>query len=344
MARDTTTEFLRALDREAPKIAAAFRRAVDGIVSDVDMAALAAAVEAQDGVAIMAVLGIDARAWVPLEDALEAALRAGVAYQADHLPQRPYADGARLRVQFGLRSERAEQWVRRNSSRLITEVAVDQREGIRVALQAGLEAGSNPTDTARMIAGRVQRGRGARRAGGVVGNHSQAVGWVMNAHAELSDPSRMASYFERRARDKRFDRTVRKAMDEGRPVARADLDRIVGRYSDRLLKLRADTIARTETLAALHAGREEAFEQLIEQGKIRANLVTRTWDATGDARVRSSHAAMEGQTVQFREPFTAPDGSRLMHPGDGSLGAGAAMVANCRCHAKLRADWLGMAS
>src|SRR5699024_12742996 len=53
--------------------------------------------------------------------------------------------------------------------------------------------------------------------------------------------------------------------------------------------------------------------------------------STHDGRERDSHAEMDGVAVPFDEPFMLPDGSRVMHPCDSSLGAAAAEIINCRC-------------
>ena len=46
-------------------------------------------------------------------------------------------------------------------------------------------------------------------------------------------------------------------------VPSADVDRIVGRYSERLLRTRAEQIAATEAHDAFSAGRDQVYEQLV---------------------------------------------------------------------------------
>jgi len=69
---------------------------------------------------------------------------------------------------------------------------------------------------------------------------------VHNIIDELSDPALMSNYFTRTRRDKRFDGIVRQAMSCGQPVGQLYIDRMAGRYSDRLLALRGETIARSK--------------------------------------------------------------------------------------------------
>lgn len=248
-----------------------------------------------------------------------------------------------VRIRFDGRNRRAEDWLRQYSSRLITEIVDDQRAAVRETLVAGMEAGRNPRATALDVVGRVNR-ETQRREGGILGLTSQQAQWVRNARAELEsgDPVQMARYLDRKRRDKRFDSIVRRAIREGRPVAAADIDRLTGRYSDRLLKLRGDTIARTETLRSAHAGQREGFQQLIDSGKVAPSQVRRIWKATGDGRTRDSHLALHGESVGWNEPFISPATSApMMYPGDASMGAPGEDTIQCRCWMETRVDYLG---
>ncbi|RIH89456.1 hypothetical protein [Calidithermus roseus] len=69
-----------------------------------------------------------------------------------------------------------------------------------------------------------------------------------------------------------------------------------------------------------------------------AGYTHKRWLAARDSRVRTAskghcfdHRRMEGVTVPLEQPFVTPAGSRLMYPGDRSLGAPAGEVVNCRC-------------
>jgi hypothetical protein len=200
---------------------------------------------------------------------------------------------------------------------------------VRAVLVNGLERGYNPRKTALDLVGRMNMATG-RREGGLIGLTTRQAEWVSNAGTELDALDR--SYFNRILRDKRYDSMVSKAMRNGKPLSAADRGMILGRYSDRMLKYRADTIARTETITALRAGQREGYDQLIDSGRVQDHQIERTWDATGDDRTRPDHMAMNGQTVAgMATPFIAPDGSQLMYPGDTSLGASDEQVIQCRC-------------
>lgn len=244
-------------------------------------------------------------------------------------------------IRFDARNPRAERWLRAASSNLVTEIIDDQRAGIRQALTQGMEAGSNPRTVALDIVGRVNLKTG-KSEGGLVGLTSGQMRWVENARAELADPEIMGQYFQRKRRDKRYDSTVAKALREGKPLSRGDIARITGRYADRLLKLRGDTIGRTEAMASLHAAQVEAMRQLVDTGKVRAEQVRKVWHATKDKRTRDGHRALDGESIGLNERFTSPETGALMeHPGDTLHGAHGEDVINCRCYMAVRVDYLG---
>ena len=167
----------------------------------------------------------------------------------------------------------------------------------------------------------------------MVGLTRMQAGYVTAMRRELveGDPH----YFTRALRDRRFDAAVKRG-----DLTQDDISRIAGRYSDRLLKFRGDTIARTEALSALHAGQYEAMQQAIDAGKVRADMVTKVWSATGDGRTRDTHRAMDGQSQQWQSAFTSPSGAMFRYPQDVSLGAPADEVIGCRCHMTIRVKYL----
>jgi len=201
--------------------------------------------------------------------------------------------------------------------------------------------GRNPRATALDIVGRLNRATGMRE-GGILGLNAAQTDAVIRARAELlsGDPAMLRNYLARARRDKRFDRLVMKAIREGRPMGRADVDAITGRYKDRLLQLRGETIARTETLASLNAGKEEGIRQLIDSGKVQRSAVKKVWRATGDDRTRDSHMALNGEEVGIDAAFTSPlTGAQMMYPHDTSRGAPASETIGCRCFYEIKVDY-----
>ena len=338
--RDTRQNFLKLLDDTWPGVQSEFVAAMRQARAGVDMKALEAAIARGDVDAAFRALRFDAADLFKTDTAITAAMTAGGNYQMgafQHATRRaPIA--SRVVQSFGGRNERAERIALDLGSRLVTEVVDDTRVMIAQTIRAGLEAGAGPLRTALDIGGRMTNGT---RQGGLVGLTSGQAGYVQNMRGELTDPDRMANYFTRTRRDKRFDGIVRRAIADGKPVGQADIDRMAARYSDKLLRQRGETIARTETLKALNAGRQEALDQLIENpnNDVRAEDVVRAWDSAGDARTRETHAAADLQDpVPQGQPFIV-GGYSLMYPGDTSLGAPAEEVINCRCYVDVRIDF-----
>src|SRR5690606_6134093 len=220
-----------------------------------------------------------------------------------------------------------------HSSTLITRIVDDQRAAVRQALTEGMVDGRNPRSVALDIVGRVNRATG-RREGGIIGLTAQQERFVASARRELSDPAIMEHYFTRTRRDRLFDSMVLKAIREEKPLDRATIDRIVGRYSDRLLELRGETIARTEAMASLHASQMEAYRQAIDTGAVARQDVRRVWVSTRDNRVRDSHRAMDGESVGLDEAYS----NGLMYPGDPN--GPVSETANCRCTQLIRIDFM----
>ena len=230
--------------------------------------------------------------------------------------------------------------VRETGARLVREVQKEMREAIRVTARTGLEAGRSPHAVARDILGE-KRGNG--RVGGTLGLTAYQAGTVAKARAELSDPDTMGRYLDRNLRDQRHDAKVERARAEGRPLAASEVDLMVKNLAERTLRKRSETIARTESLGAMNAGRQEAMAQKIADGSIPAAAVTKVWRSTPSTRTRDTHLAMNGQEVPFEAPFVSPSGARLMYPGDRSLGAPADEIVACRCAHQVRVDYAMMA-
>lgn len=318
---------LARFDRE---IQEAFVAAILAQRASIDVAALEAALRAGDINRAAQLLTTRQALLFPLDQAVTQAYIAGGQMIAEAVPAYAGIMG------FDGRAVRAEAWTRDHVGTLVREIAADQETMLRGVIGDQLAGGQNPRRMVTEIVGRVTP---QGRQGGFIGLTARQAEYVNNARAQLQALD--AGYFDRALRDRRFDSIVNRAIRDGRPLSQADIDRIVGRYKDRMLAHRAEVIARTESITALRAGRQEGIEQAIEQGLIGDQQVTRTWDATLDSRTRPDHVAMHGQTITgTTEPWVLPDGSRMMTPGDTSLGASAEQTIMCRCFERFAVDWL----
>ena len=325
------------LSRYGVIVAEAFKAVVDDLRSRAEIERLVAAITAGDIEAALDALHIDAAAFSPLRDALIQAYGAGGAATAATLPTRNPL-GETLVFRFDPSNPRAETWARVQSSDLITRITDDIRQTARETIVDGLQRGAAPRSTSLNIVGRINRATG-KREGGILGLSGPQERAVRTARAELSsgEADSLRAFLGRERRDRRFDRTIEKAIREGKPLPKAQADKMITAYERRLLELRGQMIARTETLTSLNAAQQESLQQAVDTGKIAANQVRRVWKATGDARTRDTHAAMSGNSVGLNEAFTSPSGARLMFPGDPS--APASERISCRCWMMPRVDW-----
>jgi hypothetical protein len=326
----SAAQILRQIDLQEPRIRAAFLEWVATMVDSASLRQIETLIASGDLRGIAAALSLDAASMSGLVESVRSAALAGGLFETRSIKA--------VALTFDMRHREAEAWLSRHAGRLVTDILADQRELIRSAVTISTDMGRNPRQTALDLIGRVDRATG-RRTGGIVGLTRQQGEYVLNARRELQDLS--ANYFSRTRRDRRFDSIVRRAIDDGKPLSSADIDRITGRYADRLLAYRGEVIARTEALTGLNAGRDLVFREAIADGRLRPDDVRKVWKTAKDAKVRDSHAALEGAKVGMDEAFTTPSGAQMRYPGDTELGAGPGETVQCRCVADYAVDFLG---
>lgn len=93
---------------------------------------------------------------------------------------------------------------------------------------------------------------------------------------------------------------------------------------------RAVVVARTETMGAVNAARDDSWAALSEEltGDPASPEYERVWLATADHRTRETHREAEGQRRRLGVPFSV-GGFPLARPGDPAGPAGE--VIQCRC-------------
>lgn len=218
----------------------------------------------------------------------------------------------------------------------------DMREAARKQLVAGMDANKTPQSIALDLIGRKSKLTG-KRVGGVIGLTARQADFIIEAEAKLlsGDPELMRQYLTLKTRDRRFDGVVRRAIKDGKPVSSGDTARLITQLREKNLRYRAKLIADNEAITAMRAGRHEGYRQLLDSGSVSEDQIERSWDATGDALTRPDHLLMEGQMVRgLTAPFTFPDGSQAMFPGDASMGAPARQIVRCRCFDRVRIRYI----
>lgn len=326
------------LDQYEPRLAATFREGVEAIKSSIILARVIERLERGDISGAVQAMQIEPEAFSALEVALAETFNAGGINAVDEFPAIKDPQGNRVIWRFGVRNPAAEAILRDLSSRLVTHITEDQKQGIRYALEQGLARGGNPRSTALDVIGRQSKITG-RREGGIIGLTSHQVEFIERARINLAsgDPDLMKQYFALKTRDKRFDRSVSAAMRDGQPIKGEALTKIIGRLSDKNLLLRGEMLARTETMMALGSARDEAMRQQIEAGRVAAQDVQKIWRSAGDNRVRHTHRVLNGKPVGVDDIFITSSGATLRYPGDPK--APISEISGCRCRVQYKVDF-----
>ena len=235
----------------------------------------------------------------------------------------------RLNIIFNARHLRGEQMLERYGAQFVQAVSDDTKAMLRTSLTDSLSRGQGAKAAARGIRD-------------MIGLTDSQAGWAINLRWKLeNDPKGLLSEFAAdgyKLRDKRLDGIVRRAVKAEKPIAAADIEKIVTTYQNRAIRWRSENIARTETLRAVQAGNFEAYQQAVESGKIAAQNIRKVWNSAHDNRVRDTHKALDGESVGLNEAFVSPSGARLRYPLDDT--APLAEVVNCRCNLTYRIDHL----
>lgn len=203
---------------------------------------------------------------------------------------------------------------RDNQLRLVNQFTQQQRRATREALIDGVRRGANPLEQARAFRDSI-------------GLTERQVRAVNNYRRLLTDQS--AEALDRALRDRRFDRTVRSAINSGKPLTSSQIENMVGRYHERYIKYRSQVIARTEALRSVHQGKDAMYRQSFEDGTLNPDNVTNEWNTARDDRVRDTHTSIHGQVKPFGEPFITSKGNALRYPTDPEAPAEESI--QCRC-------------
>lgn len=339
-----------------PAIRAAWREALANISSSIILARLIEHLEKGDVAGAIDALNLEPEMFSRVEVAIVQAYNAGGLATVDAMPHLMDPQGNRVVFTWGVRNLAGEQEIRRHAADLARGITQDMKDGIREVLTKNLAEGRSPNAAVRAVVGRgkVDPTTGMRQ-GGVLGltrqqmEHSESLREALTA----GDIAKMREIIGMRAdgtidpekgwklRDKRFDRSIAKAIREETGLPTDTVSRAVGQYQARALDYRGRILSRHETMVALDKSRDDAFRQQINAGKIAGTDITKTWKHTPRTTERWQHRKMQGQEVGFEESFLAPDGTKLRYPRDPD--APASHTLNCFCRAEYRLNYTEIA-
>jgi uncharacterized protein with gpF-like domain len=315
-ADDSEVERLLAQnDRISSRVRQAFLDSIHRIKSQIDVDRIATYLrQGRYQEAIDAVSAQDiALGFAPLASTITASM-----FQVGHQGAKLATQTHGIQFNFSQVNPKAVSYAQQYEQNLIREITRQTRDNVQRVIRQGVSAGENPLNIARDVRDYI----------GLTQQQMQA---VQNYRGYLSDGDAQA--LARGLRDRRFDSTVGRAIAGDTTLSDDQIDNMVDRYTQRYLKYRSETIARTEAKRALGAGNQLLWQQAVDDGRAADDEISKTWVTTGDHKVREYHVELDGQTVGLNEPFTGSGGD-IMYPGDPA--ADADMTINCRCTATYR--------
>jgi hypothetical protein len=280
-------------DQAEPDLRAAILQAIADTVRGVDMAALKRALDAGNLDAAMHA--------IPWTDTGEAALRAAYreiltdAYlQAGELSAESLGDTlGRVGISFDRTNPRAEAWAENVGATRVMEVSDETVSAIRDFISRGFDEGRHPRQTASLLMG--EKNEDGIYDSSIIGLTENQASAVENYRVELENDE------------------IERSTDVE--------DRMVQRYANKLLRNRAETISRNETMKSSSEGQRELWLQARENGFLRGDE-KRVWIVTPDDRLCPLCDAMgrdygdNDQGIGLDEPYITPDGEEIMVPTD----------------------------
>lgn len=219
------------------------------------------------------------------------------------------ASASRIEFGFDVAESNTARFLSGYRAQRIREIEAATAETISQIVYREASLGKNPASTARMI----------RDSIGLTAHQEQH---VTNYRQFLEDlPKRRATESalkEYTLRDKRFDASMVKAIENSKGMSAAQIDKMVEAYRRRYLSRRAQNIARTESMTMLQSGQYQYWEQLSAAGIVNESEIVRKWIVTADSKLRHAHAqipVLNPNGVGLKIPFKSPLGM-IRYPCD----------------------------
>lgn len=331
-------QFAELLSKHEPAIRDAFMRAVVDLQANVNWPALLAALESGSTFGAVQALNINEGAFNEYSQVLTSVfVESGTATASLIVGTGQGAIGLR----FNLQNPAAEKWIRQNVATRVVGFVQEQVEVAREVIAAGYAQGHHPHTIALDLAGRVTNGT---RQGGIMGldaprasrlakvsNGMRTADGVQDLVVQRLDGSLAMRYKVNPATEQR----ILAAYVRGEAVPEAQRLLSERQYRNALLQARAETVATTETAAAVMGARDVAWQQAAEQQGLDRNAVVKTWRHRRGGDGRITHIEMAGASVVGLDtPFVLSDGSVMLFPHDPA--GGAHNVINCGCDCEYR--------
>lgn len=296
-----------------------FIAAINKMTSADQLIALQDAIESGDWQAIQQEVGINAYqlALSSMNNAvMDAFVSSGVKMAELISSGKADAGPVSFATAFDRTNPAAVQEMKRLTSSLTNVLQQDTAQAVQSILQDQVANGTNP----KVAAAQLKK---------IVGLNQQQATALQNFEAALQKGAiGTAKNYSLSRTDQQY---LTGASQNGTPLPQSKIDQLVENYRKRLIAQRANTIAQTESMGAVSAGADHAWQQAVVSSGLPPENFKRFWISTNDNRTRPDHVAiphLNAEGVGMNEPFKYPGGT-IMRPHDPS--APAKEVVNCRC-------------
>lgn len=309
-------QFEEAASRMEPRIARAFRAAIEQIRDRGDLDEIAEMLRRNDVRGIRRMFLAEGLSdWQVYEDEIARTAQRGAetAAQMQGTATGPFGE---FQVRAPVANPALAEFAHSVAAQRVTGLRRSIINTINRDITAGVVAGDDPFAIARTIRDNI----------GLTPNQADATRSYERALRNLDRDA-----LGRQLRDSRSDGPLRRAIESGTPLSEARIQSMVARYRARHLKHRSEVISRSESIRSVQGAQHALFEQLVRDGLIDRRQIRREWIVTPDERLRAAHAAIPGLNEGGRgqdEPFVSPLGP-ILYPGDPD--ATPANTVNCRC-------------
>lgn len=314
-------------------IAEAFKASVFGLRKEVPTEGFIAALRDNGPEAAVVFLAIEPGGYTEFRAALIAGLTAALMFEAGDM-KRPRT----FVIRVISTTPAIDRWIDRNVTDVIQKFVYATQDGLRETILRMIADGSSPEAIARMVLG---SSTAPHRPGSLLGLDRPQMDQVQTMRERLlsGNPVEMRKVFGMKNRDRRSDRSIQKAIDEGRPVPRDLVDHIAGRSADRMFGKRTAGMAVTMARIAERSGMHEAYRQVIDRLGLSDDAVTKIWlRGPGGDDPRKQHTQVNlVEVVGLDEPFIMPDGTPMAFAHDPA--GGAKHCANCTCETEYVIDY-----
>lgn len=334
-------DYIQKLAREKydDRMYEAFMKSLNNISESINLDDLTAGVRSGNIDNVTRVINMQSSQFDPLRIVTSDGVNDGGAKTMTGFPA-VFSGGRRIKITFEKGSRRAVSVVDNLHTNLIREITQETKVAIENHLRYGLEQGKNPKTIAQGIRGTYDYNLREYR-GGVIGLTEHQENWVLNSERELrsGNPREMRKYLRKKLRDSRYDRNILKAINENKPLSEKTIRDATDAYRRKVVKYRAETIARDQSLEALSMGQDVATDQFLESGHLQEQDILQLWINSGDSRVRDTHIAvprMNKGGVRRGNMFETPLGPLLRPRDRNSPGSVPENVIQCRCSLSIR--------